>query len=56
MNLGLDGKAVLVTGATGLIGQAIVRTLAAEGAQPVIHYRTKRDTAVALPTKPADTQ
>ncbi len=45
MNLGLDGKTVLVTGATGLIGQAIVRTLAAEGARPVIHYRTNRDTA-----------
>ncbi|WP_283139539.1 SDR family NAD(P)-dependent oxidoreductase [Rhizohabitans arisaemae] len=48
MNLGLAGKSFLVTGATGQIGQAIVRTLATEGAHVAIHYRGDRDTAESL--------
>ncbi|MBW3658838.1 MAG: SDR family NAD(P)-dependent oxidoreductase, partial [Actinobacteria bacterium] len=48
MDLGLDGAAVLVTGASGGIGQAIVRTLAGEGARVVVHYRSQADEAEAL--------
>lgn len=40
MDLGLRGRNILVTGATGLIGSAIVQALAAEGAVPLIHYWT----------------
>ena len=48
MDLGLTGCAVLVTGATGPIGTAVVRRLAEEGAVPLVHYRTKRGAALAL--------
>ncbi|MGQ7814254.1 SDR family NAD(P)-dependent oxidoreductase [Metapseudomonas furukawaii] len=41
----LEGQRVLVTGATGGIGAAIVECLAAEGAWPLIHYG--RDRAAA---------
>ncbi|MEE2861431.1 MAG: SDR family NAD(P)-dependent oxidoreductase [Pseudomonadota bacterium] len=44
----LSGQAVLVTGATGAIGQAICKALAAEGAKVVIHYARNRDRAEAL--------
>ncbi|MCX7888948.1 MAG: SDR family oxidoreductase [Rhodobacteraceae bacterium] len=44
----LDGQTVLVTGATGAIGQAICRALAAEGARLAIHYGTGRAAAEAL--------
>ncbi|MFF5261649.1 SDR family NAD(P)-dependent oxidoreductase [Actinomadura viridis] len=48
MDLGLSGKAVLVTGGSGLLGSAIVRRLAAEGAVPIIHYRSRLAAAHAL--------
>lgn len=35
----LRGQVVLVTGATGSIGAAIVARLAAEGARPIIQFR-----------------
>ncbi len=39
MNLNLEGKVVLVTGATAGIGEAIACLFAAEGAQVVVHGR-----------------
>lgn len=48
MDLELDGKAVLVTGGSGLLGSEIVRTLAAQGAIPVVHYRSGGAAAHAL--------
>src|SRR5437899_12632403 len=42
METGLDGKVVLVTGASGGIGSAIARHFTAEGAKLVLHYRSSR--------------
>lgn len=44
----LDGKTVLLTGATGAIGMAIARALAAEGARVLLHYSRNRVAAEAL--------
>ncbi|WP_221931953.1 SDR family NAD(P)-dependent oxidoreductase [Paracoccus sp. M683] len=44
----LAGQTILVTGATGAIGQAICRALAGDGARVVIHYGRNRDAAQAL--------
>lgn len=44
----LAGQSILVTGATGAIGQAICRALAADGANVVVHYGHNRDAAEAL--------
>jgi len=44
----LAGQTVLVTGASGGIGAAIVERLSAEGAQPVIHYGRDKERAQAL--------
>jgi 3-oxoacyl-[acyl-carrier protein] reductase len=38
MNAGLEGKCVLVTGASGGIGQVVAGAFAAEGADLVLHY------------------
>ncbi|OYU38856.1 MAG: epimerase [Pseudorhodobacter sp. PARRP1] len=46
--MSLAGRNVLVTGATGAIGQAICVALAAEGARVVIHYGRNRAAAEAL--------
>lgn len=48
MDLGLNGKAVLVTGASGGIGMATARAFAAEGARVAVHYHRNRDAADAL--------
>jgi 3-oxoacyl-[acyl-carrier protein] reductase len=48
METGLDGKGVLVTGAAGGIGSAVVRAFAAEGARVGIHFRTSGDRARSL--------
>lgn len=44
----LSGQSILVTGATGAIGQAICRALVAEGARVVIHAGRNRAAAEAL--------
>jgi len=44
----LSGQTILVTGATGAIGQAICRSLVADGAKVVVHYGTNRSAAEAL--------
>ena len=51
MDLGLESSAVLVTGASGGIGAAIARLLAAEGAHVAVHYHSNRATAEALATE-----
>lgn len=44
----LNGQTILVTGATGAIGQAICRALVAEGARVAIHYGRNRTGAEEL--------
>lgn len=44
----LSGQYILVTGATGAIGQAICRALVADGAHVVVHYGRNRAAAEAL--------
>ena len=46
--VGVDGKVVLVTGASRGIGACCVRALLDGGASVVIHYNTRRDAAEAL--------
>lgn len=48
MDLGLDGSAVLVTGASGGIGGAIARAFAHDGAKVAVHYHRNRESAEAL--------
>ena len=48
MDLGLGGRAVLVTGGSGGIGQATCRAFAAEGALVGVHHHTNREAAEKL--------
>jgi 3-oxoacyl-[acyl-carrier protein] reductase len=48
MRLGLAGKTVLVTGATGGIGREIARAFVAEGARVALGYRTNAEAADKL--------
>ncbi|GAA3443355.1 SDR family NAD(P)-dependent oxidoreductase [Planomonospora venezuelensis] len=48
MDLGLKGRTVIVTGATGGIGREIARGYAAEGADVVLTYRSTPDEAGEL--------
>jgi 3-oxoacyl-[acyl-carrier protein] reductase len=45
---GLEGKGVVVTGASGGIGSACARALAAEGARVLVHYHRGEERARAL--------
>src|SRR3712207_5473637 len=44
----LTERSVLITGASGSIGQAIVRAFAAAGASVALHYHQRRDAAEEL--------
>ena len=44
----LQGKRALVTGASGALGQAIARRLAADGAQLLLHAHSRLDTVQAM--------
>ncbi len=48
MTRALAGQNILVTGASGGIGAAIVKQLSAEGARPIIHYGRDKRSAEAL--------
>jgi 3-oxoacyl-[acyl-carrier protein] reductase len=48
MDLGLEGTAVLVTGASGGIGSVTARALAEEGARVGVHYHANAEAAEAL--------
>lgn len=43
MDLGLNGRVVVVTGGTGALGKAVVGRLLAEGARPVVTWRSERE-------------
>ena len=51
MTIDLKGKCALITGATGQLGRTMARTLAASGADVVLHYLKNADMAQTLATE-----
>lgn len=54
MDMGLEGRTVIVTGASGGLGRAIARGFAAEGASVVLTYSTSRAEADKLAVEIGD--
>ncbi|MBL1097983.1 SDR family NAD(P)-dependent oxidoreductase [Streptomyces coffeae] len=48
MDLGLEGRTVLVTGATGAVGRAAARGFAEQGSRVALAYRHRREAAEEL--------
>ena len=46
--MNLEGQVALVTGSTSPLGSEIIRVLAKEGTNVVIHYHNKEEEAYAL--------
>jgi len=51
VTIDLKGKCALITGATGQLGRTMARTLAASGADVVLHYLKNADMAQTLATE-----
>ncbi|NEE44253.1 SDR family NAD(P)-dependent oxidoreductase, partial [Streptomyces sp. SID8455] len=48
MNLGINGRVSVVTGASGAIGGAIARRMAREGSKVIVGYKERRGIAEEL--------
>ena len=48
ININLENKTILVTGATGQLGREMVRILAKAGANIIIHYHSNEKMALLL--------